>query len=234
MNKIGQLNEQPLHNALKHAYAGEIGQLEVRLEGYVIDVVLGEQLVEIQTGNFSAIRRKMQRLVKDHFVKLIYPVAAEKWLLKNPRPGEGATQTRRKSPKRGRVVEIFNELVSFPELMQDSHFSLEVALTQEEEVREYQGDKRWRQHGWRTVERRLLAVLDRRTFDTPADLARLLPANLPPTFTTADLAEGMAISRHLAQKAAYCYRKMAVIQSVGKRSRSNLYTFGENYQALED
>jgi hypothetical protein len=180
--------------------------------------------VEIQIGNFSAIRRKLQRLVRDHFVKLIYPVAAEKWLLKNPKPGEGKAPTRRKSPKRGRAVEVFNELVSFPELMQDPHFSLEVALTQEEEVREYQGDKRWRQHGWRTVERRLLAVLDRQTFITPADLAQLLPAELPPTFTTADLAESMAISRRLAQKTAYCYRKMAVLEPVGKQGRAILYS----------
>jgi hypothetical protein len=166
----------------------------------------------------------MRRLVQEHLVKLIYPVAAEKWLLKNPKPGEGDEPTRRKSPKRGRAVEVFNELVSFPELMQTPHFSLEVALTQEEEVREYQGDKRWRQHGWRTVERRLITVMERRSFATPADLARLLPTDLPPTFTTADLAKGMAISRRLAQRAAYCYRKMAVIQSVGKRGRSNLYS----------
>jgi hypothetical protein len=180
--------------------------------------------VEIQTGNFSAIRRKLQRLVQGHSVKLIYPVAAEKWLLKNPKPGDGNAPTRRKSPKRGRAVEVFNELVSFPELMQDPHFSLEVALTQEEEVREYQGDKRWRQHGWRTVERRLLTVLDRRTFATPADLARLLPTDLPLTFTTAELAKGMAISRRLSQKAAYCYRKMGVFQSVGKQGRAILYS----------
>lgn len=223
MNKIGQLNEQSLHHALKHYYAGEGGQTEVLLGGYVIDVVLGGQLLEIQTGNFSAIRQKMRSLVQEYPVKLIYPVAVEKWLLKATKTGQGEAQTRRKSPKQGRVVEVFNELVSFPELMQDPNFSLEIAFIQEEEVRIFQGERRWRQHGWQTVERRLLEVVECKTYTTPEDLARLLPEDLPRTFTTAELAKAMAVSRRLAQKTAYCFRKMDVLQPVGKQGRAILY-----------
>jgi hypothetical protein len=228
MHQIGQLNEQPLHHGLKRYFAGENGVTEVQLAGYVIDVVLGEQLIEIQTGNFSAIRQKMESLVRDYPVRLVYPVAVEKWLLKEPKPGEGDGQTRRKSPRRGRLSEVFDELVSFPELMRDPNFSLEIALIREEEVREYQGGRHWRQNGWKTTERRLLEVVECKTYLTPADLAKLLPDSLPRNFTTAEMAEEMRVSRRLAQKAAYCLRQMGVLTPIGKRGRSNLYAFGGN------
>ena len=226
MHQIGQLNEQPLHHGLKQYFAGGEGQTEVRLAGYVIDVVLGEQLIEIQTGNFSAIRQKMQSLASTHPVRLVYPVAVEKWLIKGPKPGQGDGPTRRKSPKKGRIIEVFNELVSFPELMQNPNFSLAVVLIREEELREYREEKRWRQNGWKTTERRLLDVVDCKTYRTPADLAELLPQDLSPQFTTAEMAEAMRAPRRLAQKTAYCLRQMDVLTVIGKRGRSNLYAFG--------
>jgi len=226
MNHIGQLNEQPLHHALKLYYAGKEGKIEVHLAGYVIDVVLGGQLVEIQTGNFSSIRQKLHRLIQDHPVRLVYPIAVEKWIVKGPVSEQGDERTRRKSPKRGREIELFTELVSFPEMMLELNFTLEVALIQEEQVREFREGRYWRQKGWKTTERRLLNVVERRVYPTPQSLAEMLPEGLPPQFTTAELAEGMGISRRLAQKMAYCLRQMEVLEIVGKHGRSILYALG--------
>lgn len=226
MNHIGQLNEQPLHHALKLYYAGKEGQIEVHLAGYVIDVVLGGQLVEIQTGNFSSIRQKLHRLIQEHPVRLVYPIAVEKWIIKEPVSEQGNERTRRKSPKRGREIELFTELVSFPELMLEPNFTLEVALIQEEQVREFREGRYWRQKGWKTTERRLLNVVERRIYPTPQSLAETLPEGLPAQFTTAELAEGMGISRRLAQKMAYCLRQMEVLDIVGKHGRSILYALG--------
>jgi predicted HTH transcriptional regulator len=54
-------------------------------------------------------------------------------------------------------------------------------------------------------------------------MGNLLPGGLPPEFTTADMAELMSQPRWLAQKMAYCLRKMKVISQIGKRGRSVLY-----------
>ena len=56
---IGLLNEKPLHAALKNWVAQPENQLEVAVDGFVIDIIQDGVLVEIQTGNFSAIRRKV-------------------------------------------------------------------------------------------------------------------------------------------------------------------------------
>ncbi len=222
MSQIGELNEHPLHASLKNWYARPGDQVEVAVDGYVVDILQGGALIEIQTGNFSTVRDKLRDLVRTHPVRLVYPLAQEKWLYKLPKPGWDSPR-RRKSPKRGRVEDVFQELVSFPDLMLQDHFTLEVVLIQEEEVRKFTGRKMWWRNGWEPEERRLLEVVERHIFQTPKDLGRLLPDGLPEEFTTKELSQGLDGPRWMAQKMAYCLREMGEINAVGKRGRAILY-----------
>lgn len=218
---IGTLNEKPLHAALKAAYAQPGDRFEVEVDGFCIDLVRGDLLVEFQTGNFSVLKRKLSALTTDHHVRLVYPIAAAKWIVKLGRR-RSRVVSRRKSPKHGCVDDIFEELVSLPALLAAENFSLEVLMIHEEEVRRQDRRKR-RRGGWRTAERRLLEVVDRWVFQTPADLADLLPPDLPEPFTTADIAAALAKPRWLAQKMAYCLREAGAIATDGKRGRASLY-----------
>lgn len=222
-HEIGTLNESPLHAALRAWYARPGDRFEVSVDGFIIDIVRGDLLVEIQTGNFSAIKRKLTTLVGDHAVRLVYPVAREKWIIKLARDGEGRLG-RRKSPKRGAFEHVFGELVRFPRLLASHHFSLEVLLIQEEEVRRYDGRRGWRRRGWVIHERRLLQVVDRCLFATPADIAAMVPRSLAEPFSTSDLATAIGQPRWLARKMAYCLRTMGVLDAVGKQGNAILYT----------
>lgn len=229
---INTYNEKSLHAALKAFYAGDEGALEVPVEGYIVDVVRDDLLIEIQTQNFSSIKGKLAALSEGHQVLLVYPIVRERWLIKAPKPGSGRSKpTRRKSPKRGTVEEIFPELVSFPDLLRRPTFSLEVAFTQEEELRHYDKRRGWRTRGWVTDDRLLLDVVERRRFTRPVDLAPLLPSDLPATFTTADIAKAVGRSRWFGQKMAYCLREMGVIEAIGHRRRAILYTRAEGINA---
>jgi hypothetical protein len=220
--EIGSLNEGSLHAALKEWYARPGDQFEVPVDGYFVDIVRGDLLVEIQTRSFASIRAKLQDLVERHCLRLVYPVAREKWIVKLSGDGR-ARSGRRKSPKRGRFEDLFAELVSFPRLLAKPNFALEVLLTQEEEIRRHDPTRAWRRRGWVTQDRRLLQVVDRRLFETPADLADLLPPGLAEPFTTSDLASAMGRPRRLAQRMAYCLREMGTIAQVGKQGNAFLY-----------
>jgi hypothetical protein len=221
--EIGTLNEKPLHADLKDWYAQPGDQLEVSVDGFVIDLVRDDLLIEIQTGNFASIKRKVKQLVKGHPLRLVYPIAREKWIVRLAKDGSGDVLGRRRSPKRGAFVHVFAELVRFPNLLADPNFSLEVLLVQEEEVRRFDGKRAWRRHGWVIEERRLLEVVDRRLFETPDDLAAFVPSDLAEPWTTADLAAALGQPRWLARKMAYCLRKMGAVEPVGKRGNAILY-----------
>jgi hypothetical protein len=219
---IGTLNEKPLHAALKDWYARPGDRLEVAMEGFVVDIVRGDLLIEIQTANFSSIKHKLAALAPNHRVRLVYPVAREKWIVKLAEDGSGVL-SRRKSPKRGAFVHVFGELVSFPTLLSNPSFSLEVLLTLEEEVRRYDGKRGWRRGGWITHERRLLDVVESRLLESPDDVAALLPAGLDEPFGTFELATAIGQRRRLAQQMAYCLREMGAIEPVAKQGNAILY-----------
>src|SRR5215813_10899836 len=102
MTTIGLLNEHPLHASLKHWYARPGDLLEAALEGYIIDILRGNHIIEIQTGNFTAIRRKVRMLSRHYRVTLVYPVAYERWIVTLPTTVHGHP-VRRKSPRRQRL-----------------------------------------------------------------------------------------------------------------------------------
>jgi hypothetical protein len=220
---IGTLQEKSLHASLKRWYARPGDRLEVPVEGYLVDIVRGELLIEIQTRNFSAIKRKLLNLTNSHPVRLVHPIAQEKWILRMQEAGETPGE-RRKSPRRGRLEHLFVELVRFPSLLAHPNFTLEVLLTREEEIRVNDGRGAWRRKGWSIADRRLVEVVDRFVLDSPQAFLELLPPTLPQPFTSRELARARRIPAYLAQKMAYCLREMGVIQVTGKRGRSYLYT----------
>lgn len=222
---IGVLNEKPLHAALKLQYAESNDLFEVPTDGFLIDIVRGDLLIEIQTQSFASIKQKLTSLVARHPIRLVYPIAQEKWILKLAEDGQSQI-SRRKSPKRGTLEDIFEELVSFPELLSHPNFSIEVVFIKEEEIRRYNRTRGWRRRGWVTHERRLLQIVARKLLKTPDDLCAVIPSFLAEPFTTHDLAIAMDKSRRFAQKMVYCLRRMGSITSAGKRGNAVLYTRG--------
>ncbi|MCL5952680.1 MAG: hypothetical protein M1132_13345 [Chloroflexi bacterium] len=80
-NGIGIRNEKSLHAAIKQWYALPGDLLEQPVDGYIVDMVRGPLLIEIQTRNLSALRRKLHALVLHHPVRLVYPIARDKWIV---------------------------------------------------------------------------------------------------------------------------------------------------------
>src|SRR4030042_3559057 len=103
-SNIGILNERSLHSSLKDWYSLPGDEHEVRVDDFIIDIVRDDLLIEIQTGNFSSIRDKLQHLTQTHQVRLIYPIPIEKWIVRASASGDGIIR-RRKSPKRGKMAE---------------------------------------------------------------------------------------------------------------------------------
>ena len=242
--QIGTLKERSLHASVKKWYARPGDRLEKRVQGYVVDIVRDGSLVregdgdaeaepaevstealliEIQTRSFAPLKRKLHRLTQEFAVRLVHPIAREKWILRVQADGETRIG-RRKSPKRGIAAHLFDELVSIPELVKRDSFSLEVLMIQEEEVRCHDGKGSWRHREWTRADRRLLQVVERRVYERPADLLSFVPAELERPFSNRELAEASGIEVALATKITYCLKKMDVLDVVGKRRNAQLFS----------
>jgi hypothetical protein len=214
---IGELREGPLHRELKRLYGDTF---EVRVDGFVIDVVRADgELVEIQTGGFSALRTKLDALLDRHRIRIVHPVPAERRIVRVDADGE--VLSTRPSPLKPGPSTIFEGLVSFPTLLSHPHLTLEVLLCREDHIRA-PAPTRGRRYLRDPGERRLVEVLERVELAQPADAAALLPA-LDEPFTTRDLAAAMGVKLALAQKTTACLRALGQLESAGKRDRAPLY-----------
>ena len=211
---IGTRGEGSLHAALKLLVGQPGDRFEVPVHGFVVDVLRGDTCIEVQTGGFAAMGPKLDRLLDDFHVHVVHPIAVASWIERRDLPT-------RKSPKRGSVHDVFDELVSVPTMLDHPNLTLEVLLVEVDVVKVADPALRRRRGGWRTVDRRLRAVVGRHGLRTPADLAALLPEGLPAEWTTRDLAQAAGIARRCAQQMAYVLKANELVAEVG-RDRSGV------------
>ena len=216
--------ETSLHRQLKAIYAGQAAQVEQRLGDYRIDAVRPGELIEIQHGSLAAIRDKIAALLAEHTVLVVKPLIAKKTLVKLDRQG-GREISRRQSPKTAGILDLFHELVYFTRVFPHPQLALEVPLVEVEE-RRYPGHgkrRRWRADDFQVEDQRLLEVRQTWRLTTCGDLVALLPRKLPAEFHTGHLASGLGIERWVAQRIAYCLRKMGAAQECGKQGNAVVY-----------
>lgn len=220
--RIGTLREKPLHASLKEWYSEPGDRVECPVDGFVIDLVRGDLLIEIQTSGFSSMKQKVLALLDaGHHVRIVHPIPVDRFIVKVD--DDGTILSRRRSPRHGDPTDVFSELVSFPGSIAHAGLEVEVVMTIEEQYRVHTPDRAWRRKGWTVLERRLVDVVDTLLLTSADDLLGLLPSGLPEKFTTTDLAAGLGRPKRVGQQMAYCLRTVGAVAVVGKAGNSVLY-----------
>ena len=211
-----------LHQQLKLHYVADEDRHEVEVDGFRIDAVDDQgRLIEVQCASLLAIRDKIRRLTKHHQVVVVKPLAAKKKLLKKARRN-GRVKSRRYSPAHQTLADVFLELVHFTQAFPHPNLQLDVLLTEQEEIRVPPRKRTWRRK-FSVQDRTLVSVNETYSFRTPEELWESLGLMLPDAFTTAQMSELGEMPRWLAQKAAYCFRKMELIEACGKQGNAIEY-----------
>jgi len=219
---IGLRSESSLHSLIREWCSVPGDRFEVMVGDFVVDIVRDGLLIEIQTKNFSSIRKKLRSLVENNNVRLVYPIPKAKTIVRVGISGNEVIG-RRRSPKKGRLIDLFDELVSIPDLIGEERFTMDVLMIEEEEVRCDDGKGSWRRRGVSIKDRKLVNVVERVTFRNKEDFLSFLPSDLRQPFTNKILAKSIGISVNQAQKMTYCLRKMGAIKEVRKKGNELLF-----------
>lgn len=221
---INLYSEYSLHAQLKRHLAVPGDRLEAFVEGRVIDLVRAEgELVEVQTSHLGQIVPKVLALAgAGHRVRVVHPVAAEREIRRlDPKTQELVSV--RKSPKRGDLYSLFDELVKATLLIASRNVTVEVLLVRTAEVKTRDGSGSWRKRGDRTVDRELIEVLSSRSLRTRGQWLALIPKGLPSPWTSAALGEALGISTDRARKILYCLARAGLLVEAAKDGRRKSY-----------
>ena len=214
--------ETTLHRQLKDEFCDPGSEIEVKLGKYRIDVVNGKRLIEIQRSGLSAIRDKIADLLNlGYTVDVVKPLVARKQLIKLSAK-DGQETERRWSPKRGTILDLFDELIYFTRVFPHPNLTLIAPMVQIKEVRyPGRGRRRRKRKGDFVIQARSILKLEEACFfRTDLDLQKLLPRRLPKEFGTKELAAGLKVPRSQAQQIAYVLRKTGAVVETGKQGNA--------------
>ncbi|QDV24034.1 hypothetical protein [Aureliella helgolandensis] len=218
--------ETSLHRQLKMRYAVTDDQTEVTVDGFRIDAISAAgELIEIQHASLGALRDKTRQLLAtpNRTLRIVKPIIARKRIVTLDKRG-GDVLRSRLSPKRGELLDVFEDLVHFASVFPQPGLILEVVLIESEETRLDRVRASRRGKKYITLDQRLVEIQASIELRTRNDLLHHLPVkSLPKTFDTAELAALMKRPRWLAQKVCYCLRQTGAARTIGKRGNSVTY-----------
>jgi hypothetical protein len=214
--------ETSLHRTLKEQYAaGGSGRPEIVVDGFRVDAVdhVG-RLIEVQSAALGPLRGKLQRLLPEHRIRIIKPVVLNRRVIRKSR-ADGPVLSARQSPKRGRLYDVFDDLIGVVRVFPHPNLEIEVLGVTIEEVRIPR--RRW--PGYKVVDRCLGEIHETMTVIAARDLWTLVPPECEgrEPFTTYELAQSLDRPLAFAQRVAYCLRLTGAAQVVGKQGNRLIY-----------
>jgi len=217
---INTWNESLLHEELKDYYCGDSGKKEIPLDGSICDVLRNDGvIIEVQTANLGKLKAKLQKLLINHQVILVYPIARN--TLIETFDENRILKSRRKSPKHGNIFQLFRELTGIWMILDHPNLELQVLHADVLEIRIADGTGSWRRKGVRKDDKKLIKMHETRTFKTQTDYSELLPDSLSEQFTVSELCQAGAGAH--AGHMVWVMRKMGIIELTGKKGNAFIY-----------
>ncbi|PYG87030.1 hypothetical protein LY28_02413 [Ruminiclostridium sufflavum DSM 19573] len=219
---IGTLGEKTLHAVLKDYFEPYTDNQEVKMGAFVADIVCESGIVEIQTGNFNKLRKKLESFLEVSAVTVVYPVPGTKWIVWID-SCTGEVTNKRKSPKKGSFYDAFPELYKIKPFLTHENFKLCIVLIDIVEYRNLDGWSADGKKGSTRCERIPVDLIDELHIENTGDYIRLIPDNMPQSFTSRDFKKLSGLSLKKAQTAINVLQYTGAVKYIGKDGRLHLY-----------
>jgi len=221
-NIIGIRNESTLHRTLKYQYIGKGGKSEVEVGEYVADGVRKDgEYIEVQTGSFAPLKKKVKEFAAAGKVRIIHPIAVMRII--EVYNTNGKMLYRRKSPLRGTLCNLFDALVHAPELPLLKNVTIEAVLADITEKRLKDGKGSKRRKGISKKDKELTKYHESVIFSKPKDYLALIPFKKNEEFTVLKLAKEAKIKTDMARKILYVLTKIKAVKRTGKKVNAWVY-----------
>lgn len=235
---INTYNESSLHRTIKAFYASLYeGAVEVKKDGHIFDVFAGDNhVIEIQNLNLSKLTPKISDILsKGYKVTLVHTIPVER-IIENYNE-EGDLLSRKKSPKKQCIYDLFRELTGIYPLLLNENFELhvlDISMTEtrlkKDELVQSQNNRRRFKKDYIKSNKKLNEIIKTRTFKSKEDYTNLIPDVLKPSFCAKDLRlflEKDKITKGNADKNAHLLiwvlSRMELIEFTETKNRSRYF-----------
>jgi hypothetical protein len=137
-HSIGTLNERSIHAFLKHHFEPNSDSQEIKIGGFVADIVGENGIIEIQSGSFGYLKKKLKAFLVAGHVTVVYPVIAENTII-NIDSGR-----KYKSPRKKTKYNFLPQAYNIREFLADRrlHFVLVLMAVSQEKSGKNKSDRK--------------------------------------------------------------------------------------------
>lgn len=225
---FGTLMEKTVHAIMKQYYFPNEDYHEVPIGKFIADIYTGDEIIEIQNGNFGHMRDKLAYFLNEYEVYLIYPFPHKKWICWID-PATGELISKNKSPITGTIYHALPEFFRIKNYLSNPRLHIRVPLIDIEEYRLLDGKRRKnnKKIGSHRYDRIPIALHDEIIIDTISDYLQLFPIDLPDNFTSKDFAKATKVNIGLAQETLKLTYDLGIVARIGKEGNSYIYQLYE-------
>ena len=223
---IGTLGEKTLHAVLKYFYEEDDAFHEVKLGGFNADIARNGSIIEIQTGSFYPLRKKLDQFLVSCRVTVVHPIAVNKTLCWID-PESGQIVSKRLLSKKGRIYDVLKVLPAIKELIDDDNFTLTLIMLDIEEYRLLDGRDSTRKRRATKLEKLPTAYVEEIVFQEKRDYMMLLPDVLGNAFTFAEFQKAVRLQRVAAHRALKLFLDLGFVRLSHKEGNKHIYEISE-------
>ena len=223
-SQIGTLREKTVHAVVKKYIEPNSSNHEIKVENYYADIVNEKGIIEIQTGNFDKLRKKLKVMLDLQPVTIVYPISHIKmihWIDNET----GEVSKPRRSTRKGNPNKIFRELYKIKNFLTHPNLSFHIILMDTSEFRLLDGWSKNRKSGATKCDRIPTKLVSELKLSSVEDFKLFLPENLIDPFTVKDYQFATKIQHKDAQVSIHILNYLGIIKRIGKKGRAYLYSY---------
>lgn len=222
---IGTYNEKRLHKILKDFVCDDPTGQEVRVGGYIADIVHDGSITEIQTGSFYPLRDKIAFYLSqtDFNVTVVAPLTVNKRIIRMDRES-GAVIGSRRSPRSERPAGLLKEIFWLSDFISSPRLKIKLFMISSAEYR-FSERVRYRKSGAYDSELFPQELEDIMVLDNAADYIDLIPATLREggEFCAADFGKAMSLRGRAVYSSLNLMCAVGAVLKTGTDGRKALY-----------
>ena len=240
---INTYNETELHKKLKEMYAEKYhGKTEVQEYDVICDVLCDDNestVIEIQTKGLYKLLPKILKLKEEHEIRVVHPLITEFKI--ELRDENGNLISRRKSPKKLSIIDIYEELMGIYPVLNEPWFTLEVIpvtcvekrIRTKEPVQLANKSRRFRRN-WYKTGRELTSMQESIILHGLESYIDILPAKVREfkdgtPFCAKDLADAGCGKQNY--RILWVLKKAEAVEFAFKKGRTSYYKFAKKRPA---
>ena len=219
---IGERSEHSLHRIIKYLIDPTSLHHEQKISGKVVDIYLDNHIYEIQTKAFHNLRNKLETLLPNYQVTIVYPCIINKTITKFDEQGE--VKLIRKSPKKGKVINTLLELYRIKFFLDNPNLSIKILCIDVDEYQQEVKKSYKNRHGRIRVDQVPSKIIEEININKKEDYYKIIPV-VENEFKLSEYAKLIKVRGKQVSYMFSVIRYLGLVEQTGKSGKAYTYKF---------